>query len=283
MSTKNALPAWGQTKIFAESSFFQEHPGVTLPTPAEVRAINVATGDPCATEFDSPTPVIIRNLGLFIKYGRFVTIVEALTQMMVREKLQSIVPVPEVFGWAEDGGQGFVYMSLIEGDTLEKRWDGMAEEERLSVCKELRAMTTAWRAWKQDESEKYVGSHLKRPLHEVILRDYPDNTGPFEGPKAVEKFHSTCGIEIDGDMPIVFTHADFLPPNIMLTPGPRPRVAAIIDWEQAGWYPAYWEYCKVRRFAHDEWVEKYLPIILDPVDDWSLYYPFLRYALARAF
>lgn len=26
-------------------------------------------------------------------------------------------------------------------------------------------------------------------------------------------------------------------------PGAR-RIAAIIDWEQAGWYPEFWEYCK---------------------------------------
>ncbi|EQB46696.1 hypothetical protein CGLO_14221 [Colletotrichum gloeosporioides Cg-14] len=93
------------TTIYAESSFFKGHPGATLPTPAEIRAINVATGDPCTDEFDSPPPVIVRDLGLFIKYGRFVTIVEASTHIMVREKLQGEVAVPEVFGWAEDGRQ----------------------------------------------------------------------------------------------------------------------------------------------------------------------------------
>ncbi|KAL3291046.1 hypothetical protein RB213_009500 [Colletotrichum asianum] len=34
-------------------------------------------------EFDSPPPVIIHDLGLFIKYGRFVAIVEASTQIMI--------------------------------------------------------------------------------------------------------------------------------------------------------------------------------------------------------
>ena len=32
-------------------------------------------------------------------------------------------------------------------------------------------------------------------------------------------------------MPIVFTHDDHLvPPNILLSPPPDPKVAAIIDW-----------------------------------------------------
>lgn len=75
----------------------------------------------------------------------------------------------------------------------------------------------------------------------------------------------------------------------MLTPGPLPRVAAIIDWEQAGWYPEYSEYCKVKRMnqflepLHTEWVEKYVSIILKPVNEYTVYRGFVAYALARAF
>ncbi|KAF5505668.1 hypothetical protein CGCS363_v005530 [Colletotrichum siamense] len=200
--------------IYTDSSFFKDHPGATLPSPAEVRAINIATGDPCADEFDSPPPVVIRDLDRFIKYGRFVTIVEASTQIMVREKLQGKVPVPEVFGWVDDGGQGFIYMSLVEGDTLEERWIEMAEDERLDVCKGLRVMVDAWRAWKQDESERCIGKHLKQPLNDIILRDFPESLGPFEEPDAIEKFLITCGIGINDKKDIVFTNADLLPSNI---------------------------------------------------------------------
>jgi len=40
---------------------------------------------------------------------------------------------------------------------------------------------------------------------------------------------------------IVFTHGDFGPANIIIKDG---RVAAILDWEMAGWYPDYWEFVK---------------------------------------
>ncbi|KAF4812382.1 hypothetical protein CGCSCA5_v009226 [Colletotrichum siamense] len=259
--------------IYTNSSFFKEHPIPGLRFPAQ----------------PNPPPVIIRDLGLFIKYGRLVTIVEASTQIMVREKLQGKVPVPEVFGWVNDGGQGFMYMSLVEGDTLEERWSEIAEDERLYVCKELRVMVDAWRAWKQDESERYIGSHFKQPLNDIILRDYPENSGPFEGPDAVEKFHATCGIEIDNKKEILFTHDDLFPSNIMLTRGPFLRVAAIVDWEQAGCYPEYWEYCKVKRMnqfpepLHTEWVENYVPMMLKPADEYTIYWAFVAYALARAF
>lgn len=46
---------------------------------------------------------------------------------------------------------------------------------------------------------------------------------------------------------IHFTHGDPTPGNVMIAgpPGAR-KIEAIIDWEQAGWYPEYCEYCKVQ-------------------------------------
>lgn len=93
---------------------------------------------------------MIPSLGLVVKYGDDVTILEALTQVKVREELQGQVSVPEVFGWSEDGGQGFIYMSMIQGETLEQRWSGMSENERRAVCEELKHIVKAWRALAQD-------------------------------------------------------------------------------------------------------------------------------------
>ncbi len=43
------------------------------------------------------------------------------------------------------------------------------------------------------------------------------------------------------------------------------RVSAVVDWEEAGWYPSYWEYAAM--FIHlqwvDDWPEKYERIV-DP-------------------
>jgi hypothetical protein len=80
---------------------------------------------------------------------------------MVREKLQGRVPVPEVYGWTEDGGQRFIYMELIQGDTLEVRWRGMTEPERLAVCEELKDMVSAWRGLAQKDGDRehpYIGT-----------------------------------------------------------------------------------------------------------------------------
>lgn len=137
----------------------------------------------------------------------------------------------------------------------------------------------------------FIGSLNKQPLNDIYVADYPELAGPFQGANALQQFQDACGIDIRDDVPIVFTHDDLLAPNILLSPGPSPKVAAVIDWGQAGWYPAYWEYCKARRVrlnperfseaAQEEWLAKYLPMIVDPVDDETCYYPWLYFALSR--
>ncbi|KAJ5920361.1 hypothetical protein N7516_011219 [Penicillium verrucosum] len=198
-------------RTISDSSFFREHPASTLPTPAEVRAINKESGNIRGTMFNRPPPVKFPSLDLIVKYRADTTVTEAETQIMVYKQLKGKVPVPEVFGWTEDD--------------------------------------------------------------------------------AVQKFQDGCDIEIDGKVPVVFTHDDLVPPNILLSPGANPVVAAISDWGQAGWYPAYWEYCKARRvrpnpkyFDEDldeEWNTRYLPTVLDPVDDETVYHPWLWFVLSR--
>lgn len=144
-------------KTFPESSFFKEKRASALPTPAEIRAINKKSGDVFATDFNRPPPVRIPSLGLFVKYGADITVIEAATQVIIREQLHGQVPIPEVFGWTEDGDQLFIYMASIEGKTLLERWCDMNKHERRTVCHQLQYMVKAWRALTQDQCDRYIG------------------------------------------------------------------------------------------------------------------------------
>src|SRR5687768_13941675 len=51
-----------------------------------------------------------------------------------------------------------------------------------------------------------------------------------------------CRELLPDDSKVYFTHGDLTLRNIMVSGPPGLcRVTAIIDWEQAGWYPEYWE------------------------------------------
>ncbi|KIX09142.1 uncharacterized protein Z518_00220 [Rhinocladiella mackenziei CBS 650.93] len=89
----------------------------------------------------------------------------------------------------------------------------------------------------------------------------------------------------------VFTHADLQRKNIIIQSSSGSEVSltisgdfdhlqaadlrvALVDWEKAGWYPSYWEYCAASwafRFD-DDWPE-YLETVLDP---WPAEYAWLH-------
>ncbi|KAI1171225.1 hypothetical protein F4777DRAFT_594068 [Nemania sp. FL0916] len=220
-----------------DSSFFREKRAASLPTPAQIRALNEGKGrNGGSPSFDWPPPVKIEALGLFVKYGTRVTVTEGQTQVWIREKLRGRVDVPEVFGWARDGRS----------------------------------------IHKQPSTDIYF------TLNEQVI-------GPFQGEDAVEQFQDALGIEVANPGPAVFTHNDLVACNILVRKNSS-NLAAIIDFGQAGWYPAYWEYCKARRIGvpdkrfHDyeeEWRREYLPKIMSPVDEVKVWYQFVRFAISR--
>lgn len=161
-------------KQILDSSFFREARGSALPSPAEVRATNEKLGTVRCKNFRRPGPVKFPALGMLVKYGSNTTIGEAETQKMVYGKLKGKVPIPEVYGWTMDGGQGFIYMELIEGDTLEERWATMSEDEKLSVCTELHGMVKEWRALEHSEDGLYIGWYFNTPGSvQLITYDIP--------------------------------------------------------------------------------------------------------------
>jgi hypothetical protein len=60
----------------------------------------------------------------------------------------------------------------------------------------------------------------------------------FCGPEYMDELFSCFPTEAQ----VYFTHGDFLPHNILVDGS---RITAIIDWETAGYYPEFWEYCRM--------------------------------------
>lgn len=75
-----------------------------------------------------------------------------------------------------------------------------------------------------------------------------------------------------GNYPPMFTHGDLWRENVLVrkvvmsTNEAEYEVAALVDWETAGWYPSYWEYTHIFPLLQwiDDWPE-YVENILDPL------------------
>jgi hypothetical protein len=147
------LPS-GSSVVFKESTYFLRNGSESsLPLPAEIRA-NQRPGH--------YGPVQLESLSLLVKYGKDITIAEGQCLWALRRFLPSQVPVPDVYGWCEDNGEVFIYMELVRGVTLEKRWESLSKQERKIVCDQLRAMLLALRNLQQDPKDQFLGEWLSR-------------------------------------------------------------------------------------------------------------------------
>jgi hypothetical protein len=92
------LPS-GSSVVFKESAYFSRNgPGCSLPSPTIVRANQRPgyLGESLTVRFEA--------LNLLVKYGKEITIAEGQCLWAIRRLLPYQVPVPEVYGWCQEGG-----------------------------------------------------------------------------------------------------------------------------------------------------------------------------------
>lgn len=157
------------------------------------------------------------------------------------------IPVPQVY---EQGSEPVpsITMDYIEGDRLDKVWNGLPEEQKLGIADQLKGILSELRSLKG----QYIGSLHRRKA--IDGRRFDFEGGPFDSEIEFNDFllsdtlSSTPKILRDialrslrTDHELVFTHGDFAPRNIIVKCG---RVVGLLDWEYSGWYPEYWEFVK---------------------------------------
>jgi len=155
---------------FVDSSFFKD-PSKRLPTPAEVRAQS--------TDLyvnPQPQPVIFEDSKVLVKFRPCVTTAEAQCLWMIRRAFGDEVPVPEIFGWRVDEDYVFIYMELIQGQTLLDRWDELDALNKRSLCDQLCQIINSLRRLEQDPSDQYIG----RPQTQVEINNKDIPTESFQ-------------------------------------------------------------------------------------------------------
>ncbi|KAK7687307.1 hypothetical protein QCA50_009812 [Cerrena zonata] len=304
--TPRMLPT-GDNIEFRESAFFSRHSA--LPSPAEVRALTAQAGGPYKRLTYSRRRNILMFLdtGLLVKWGSGVAKAEGQCLWACRHSIPGVVPVPEIYGWRIDRDHEledtFLYMELVKGDTLEARWPTLLSEDKFAISMQLRDILARMRRVRQDPDDPFLGHVGRQPLLDYIFTETALTGGPFQSTHELNDFlarmclmkrkgydpkapisHPEYRSQLPDDGPITFTHSDLHPSNIMVS-GPDdgpPRILAIIDWQQSGWYPSYWEWCKLAWCVpyEGEWYTEYLPQILTPED---AYEPWCYFTLSLGF
>ncbi|KAJ5740190.1 Aminoglycoside phosphotransferase [Penicillium malachiteum] len=180
------------------------------------------------------------------------------------------IPVPKVHNvrWENDQAVA-ITMDYMPGKRLDQAWETLDSDQKLSIAKELHSYINQLRELKGH----YIGAVDRGKT--VTGRNVFIKAGPFDTEQQFNEFLLGRIVRQAPDLlrhyakhalwdnhEIVFIYSDIAPENILVEGG---CVTVILDWEDAGWYPEYWEY--TRAFRHlkpmPDWPE-YLTLILPP-------------------
>ena len=145
-----------------DSVFFSNWAGPTeLPSPDKVREHDDV--------LDRRAADIVRflQLDLVVKYGPHVRAAEGQVLWVIEHFTD--VRAPIVYDWFQDGDEMFLYMSLVDSVTLEKKWPKLSKNEKLNVSRQLQRMLASMRTLTC--SETYIGPS-RYPFDLVTLTDF---------------------------------------------------------------------------------------------------------------
>ncbi|PYI32684.1 kinase-like protein [Aspergillus indologenus CBS 114.80] len=202
-----------------------------------------------------------------IKSGPNLRAHEAQTLRFVADN--TTIPVPTVHETRWEGSQVVaIVMDYMPGKRLDEAWKTLDPGQKSSIARQLHSYLVQLRRLKGT----YIGAvgHGKA----CIGQRASVVGGPFDSEQQFNTFILEDLVKLPDVLQhyakhaltdnheIVFTHGDFAPRNILVE---GDRVTAVLDWEDAGWYPEYWEYIKALQHLKPmpDWPE-YLPVILPP-------------------
>ncbi|KAI0333963.1 kinase-like protein [Cubamyces sp. BRFM 1775] len=214
--------------------------------------------------------VLRLTAGLVIKKSDALTLaLEAESVAFVAAR--TTIPVPRVHHYWEEGERGSLVMDYIEGIQLQRAWRDMSAPQRLSVMRRIAGYVEQLRAIPQPAPlstsslprRGWIGGPTGSAFSDFMMTSESTPFGPFADEREfndwrVSRFkpfgdrHAPTAARIaeirksmSEDHPIVFTHGDINRRNILVRihgDGPDDvEITALLDWEQAGWRPAYWE------------------------------------------
>ncbi|EZF33165.1 hypothetical protein H109_06543 [Trichophyton interdigitale MR816] len=154
--------------------------------------------------------------------GRERILNEAATLQFLKEN--STIPIPQLYCCFEDDDAVYLVMEYVEGVSM----DRLTEDQRARVEGELEKHIQDLHALRSSRTGGPTG--LVIPPYRAMQKSFNENWEPQQSDK--DEF--------------VFCHNDLSQHNVIVDPNSL-KIRAIIDWEYAGFYPAYFDRLFFRR------------------------------------
>ena len=222
-----------------------------------------------------------------VKYGtRHKHIREGENMLFVKQA--TTIPIPTVYKIYKEGDNNFLIIEHVPGKTLKEVWPKLPLIGKQTFSRQIRRYIQELRAI---PSPGYFGGLSEQGVLCPILTFKAFTEKPIR-PRVKELSRTEpdwCDMMLDaaealnpGELPVYtvwvrdkfravfseghepkFTHCDIVDRNNHIL---RPDgVIVSLDWEHAGWYPSYWEYCLASGLPwnKDDWGESIMDIFRD--------------------
>ncbi|RDK39365.1 hypothetical protein M752DRAFT_296405 [Aspergillus phoenicis ATCC 13157] len=210
-------------------------PGFAVPEPDSINAMV----NPSNTIFNWGGVQIVKiSPEVVVKFGSHVTLNEAKSMMFVDQNTET-VPVPKIYAYysygpidREFGDYGsfydnYIFMSFVEGRSLNRTWESYDSVTKSRVANQLKGYFDELR---QIDHSGYIGSVGRGPVADPILED-SETKGPFD---SEDDFDNAIISAYQSRAPkrhIKNVLADVRVLNIMVHNG---NITGIVDWDLSG-------------------------------------------------
>jgi aminoglycoside phosphotransferase len=197
---------------------------------------------------------------------------EAATHDFLRS--ETSLPVPRVYAeWLSlDQRYHYLLESQIPGVSLLSCWTRLSTATKLQLARTVTAYMTQLTRFRSPRMQSVSGTRLPNNLfapddptnttrrREHLRGRWASDTALFEAeflpPLTAAGVPRSLVRSLRRTMPpcvsqLMFTHCDLYLGNVMVDPA-RGTVTAVIDWESAGFWPAWFQYARVTHGCNDE-------------------------------
>ena len=173
---------------------------------------------------------------------------EAHTLRMVEQFTR--IPAPRAIDVIETRDHSYLLMTCVPGRPIGRLLYTMTDEQLSQVVSDLKGYVSELRKIPNETTNFCICNSMGGGILDWRIGDSQREELRF---KSEAEFNEYLTNELGNDIreraakshgishDIVFTHGDLNPRNILAENG---RITGIVDWENAGWFPEYWEYTK---------------------------------------
>ncbi|KAK2606302.1 hypothetical protein QQS21_003350 [Conoideocrella luteorostrata] len=155
-------------------------------------------------------------------------------------------------------GETRMRMGYVKGQSLDTLWADLSSQEKKHIAQQLRKIVDNMRAAKPPpqligaygteirDTRVYSTFHSPPCHNEEEFNNFLLSSLHSQTPPLVREAISR---RLRTNHRIVLTHCDLAPRNILVEDG---KITGLVDWEDSGWYPKYWEYVKFFQRSADQ-------------------------------